>query len=159
MIHYVQYVSVSVTVKGPFAGVDYNLTLCPLQSRLQHIYVALATHMPESTVTLYQSRLYHPVRDFGFGFWTRKTIFVHNRITNRIFILESFPFISKPTIFRKLQKIYVFLLLSSFIIDPYMPHFVELCTYRFVMQRCKIHRNVAAPFCLVMARFLQILSG
>jgi hypothetical protein len=23
---------------GPFAGVDYNLTLCPLQSRLQHIY-------------------------------------------------------------------------------------------------------------------------
>ena len=23
---------------GTFAGVDYNLTLCPLQSRLQHIY-------------------------------------------------------------------------------------------------------------------------
>ncbi len=23
---------------GPNAGVDYNLTLCPLQSRLQHIY-------------------------------------------------------------------------------------------------------------------------
>jgi hypothetical protein len=23
---------------GPFAGVDYYLTLCPLQSRLQHIY-------------------------------------------------------------------------------------------------------------------------
>ena len=23
---------------GPYAGVDYNLTLCPLQSRLQHIY-------------------------------------------------------------------------------------------------------------------------
>ena len=23
---------------GPCAGVDYNLTLCPLQSRLQHIY-------------------------------------------------------------------------------------------------------------------------
>ncbi len=22
---------------GPYAGVDYNLTLCPLQSRLQHI--------------------------------------------------------------------------------------------------------------------------
>jgi hypothetical protein len=22
----------------PYAGVDYNLTLCPLQSRLQHIY-------------------------------------------------------------------------------------------------------------------------
>ncbi len=23
---------------GPYAGVDYNLTLCPLQSRLEHIY-------------------------------------------------------------------------------------------------------------------------
>jgi hypothetical protein len=23
---------------GPYAGVDYNLTFCPLQSRLQHIY-------------------------------------------------------------------------------------------------------------------------
>ncbi len=23
---------------GPYAGVDYNLILCPLQSRLQHIY-------------------------------------------------------------------------------------------------------------------------
>jgi hypothetical protein len=23
---------------GPYAGADYNLTLCPLQSRLQHIY-------------------------------------------------------------------------------------------------------------------------
>jgi hypothetical protein len=23
---------------GPYAGVDYNLTLCPPQSRLQHIY-------------------------------------------------------------------------------------------------------------------------
>jgi hypothetical protein len=23
---------------GPYAGVDYNLTLCPHQSRLQHIY-------------------------------------------------------------------------------------------------------------------------
>ncbi len=32
---------------GPYAGVDYNLNLCPLQSRLQHIYP-----MPESTLTL-----------------------------------------------------------------------------------------------------------
>ncbi len=23
---------------GPYAGVDYNLTLCPLQSRIQHMY-------------------------------------------------------------------------------------------------------------------------
>ncbi len=23
---------------GPYVGVDYNLTLCPLQSRLQYIY-------------------------------------------------------------------------------------------------------------------------
>ncbi len=25
-------------VYGPYAGVDYNLTKCPLQSRLQHNY-------------------------------------------------------------------------------------------------------------------------
>jgi hypothetical protein len=41
---------------GPYAGIDYNLTLCPLQSRLQHIYhwqpyarVDL-NHMPETTL-------------------------------------------------------------------------------------------------------------
>jgi hypothetical protein len=39
---------------GPYAGVDYNLTLCPLQSRLQHLI-------------LRQSRLYPPFRDFGIG--------------------------------------------------------------------------------------------
>ncbi len=47
---------------GPYAGVDNNLPLCPLLSRLQHIYP-----MPESTLTLCQSRLYPPVRVFGFG--------------------------------------------------------------------------------------------
>jgi hypothetical protein len=35
---------------GPNAGVDYDLTLCPLQSRLQHI--TLGNPMPESTLTL-----------------------------------------------------------------------------------------------------------
>jgi hypothetical protein len=57
----------------PYAGVDYNLTLCPLQSRLQHICHGkpydLLSSMPitEWTFTLCQSRLYPPVRDFGFG--------------------------------------------------------------------------------------------
>ncbi len=43
---------------GPYAVVDYNLTLCPLQSRLQHIYhgqpyarVDLLNPMPESTLS------------------------------------------------------------------------------------------------------------
>jgi hypothetical protein len=35
---------------GPYAGVDYNLTLCPLESRLQHTYHG--NPMPESTLTL-----------------------------------------------------------------------------------------------------------
>ncbi len=48
---------------GPYDRVDYNLTLCPPQSRLQHIYHGV----PSSTLTLCQSRLYPPVRDFGFG--------------------------------------------------------------------------------------------
>ncbi len=50
---------------GPFARADYNLTLCPLQSRLQHIF----------TLTLCQSRHYPPVRVLGFGLfplWVRR---------------------------------------------------------------------------------------
>ncbi len=41
---------------GPYAGVDYNLTLCPLQNRLQHIYHGQPyakvdlNPMPESTL-------------------------------------------------------------------------------------------------------------
>jgi hypothetical protein len=49
---------------GPFAGVDYNLTFCPLQSGLQHVYHGQSyarvdlNPMPKSA--------YSPVRDFGF---------------------------------------------------------------------------------------------
>jgi hypothetical protein len=28
--------------RGPYAGVDYNVTLCPLQSRLQHMHLPWA---------------------------------------------------------------------------------------------------------------------
>jgi hypothetical protein len=48
-----------------YAGDDYNLTLCPFQSRLQHIYHGQPyarvdlNPMPESTLS--------PVTDFGFG--------------------------------------------------------------------------------------------
>jgi hypothetical protein len=47
---------------GPSAGDDYNLTLCPLQCRLQRIYHGQPNArvdlnlMPESTLTLSQSR-------------------------------------------------------------------------------------------------------
>jgi hypothetical protein len=34
---------------GPYAGVDHNLTLCPLYCRLQHI--TMGTSMPESTLS------------------------------------------------------------------------------------------------------------
>jgi hypothetical protein len=43
--------------KGPYTGVDYYLTLCPLQSRLQNIYhgqpyaIVDLDPMPESTVS------------------------------------------------------------------------------------------------------------
>jgi hypothetical protein len=58
---------------GPYAGVDFNFTLSPLTSRLQHIYHGQLyarvdlNPTPESTLTLYQSRLYPQVRDFVFG--------------------------------------------------------------------------------------------
>ncbi len=45
---------------GLYARVDNYLTVCPLQSRLQHIDHG-------HWATLCQSRLYPPVRDFGFG--------------------------------------------------------------------------------------------
>jgi hypothetical protein len=44
-------------VYGPYAGADYNLILCPIQSRLHHIYhwqpyarIDL-NHLPESTLS------------------------------------------------------------------------------------------------------------
>jgi hypothetical protein len=42
---------------GPYAGVDYNLTLCRLQSRLQHMYHG----QTNARVDLSPSRLYPPV--------------------------------------------------------------------------------------------------
>ncbi len=56
---------------GPYAGADYNLTVCPLQSRLQHIYHGQPNArvdlnpMPGSILTLCQGRLYPPVRDLA----------------------------------------------------------------------------------------------
>ncbi len=49
---------------GHYDKVDYNLTLCLLQSQLQHIY----HKQPYARVCLNptQSRLYPPVRDFEF---------------------------------------------------------------------------------------------
>ncbi len=66
---------------GPYAGADYNITLCPLQtlcrSWLLHHLMSTPTvdsntfimgnPIPEMTLILCQSRLYPPVRDFGFG--------------------------------------------------------------------------------------------
>ncbi len=48
---------------GPYAGVDYNLTLC----RQQHIYLG-QPYAIESALTLCQSRLYPPVSDLGFAY-------------------------------------------------------------------------------------------
>ncbi len=50
---------------GPYAAVYYNLTLCQCQSQLQHIYQG--NPKQELTLILYQSELYPPVRDLGFG--------------------------------------------------------------------------------------------
>ncbi len=51
---------------GPYAGADYNLTLCPLQSRLQHMYHG----QPYTRVDLYpmpESTLSPNQGDFGSG--------------------------------------------------------------------------------------------
>ncbi len=46
-----------------------NPTLCSLQSRPTHIPRAMGNPMLESTLTLCQSLLYPPVRDFGLWIW------------------------------------------------------------------------------------------
>ncbi len=46
---------------------DYNLTLFPLQSRLDSNTLTMGLPMPELTLTLCQSRLFSPVKDFEFG--------------------------------------------------------------------------------------------
>ncbi len=52
---------------GPNAGVDYNLALCPLQSRLKHIYHGQP--FARAYLNPMQRRLYSPVRDFGVSLW------------------------------------------------------------------------------------------
>ncbi len=49
---------------GPYAGVDYNLTLCPLQSRLNTF--TTGNPMPEST-PFARVGFYLQVRGFGLG--------------------------------------------------------------------------------------------
>jgi hypothetical protein len=51
---------------GPYAGVDY--TYPQLTSTSESTPTHLHDYpMPESTLTLCQSRLYSPIKDFGFG--------------------------------------------------------------------------------------------
>jgi hypothetical protein len=56
---------------GPYAGVDYNLTLRRLYSRLQHIYHGQpydrVDQDPYARVDFISQ---HAVRDFGFGLCT-----------------------------------------------------------------------------------------
>jgi hypothetical protein len=57
--------------EGLYAGVDYNLTLCPLQSRLQHIYhgqpyaIVDLNPMPESTLSPRHGLLIWPWEEDG----------------------------------------------------------------------------------------------
>ncbi len=57
-------------VYGTFAGVDYNLTLCRL--RVETNTWTMGNHMPESTLTLCQSRLYPPSQ--GLRIWPLYTL-------------------------------------------------------------------------------------
>ncbi len=52
---------------GPYAGVGYNFPLCPLQSRLQHIYHGQPYARVDLNPMPEQSRLFPPVRGFGFA--------------------------------------------------------------------------------------------
>jgi hypothetical protein len=58
-------------VYGNYAGADYNLTLFYSIVDFNTFTMGLGNPLPESTLTLCQSRLYPPVRDFGFGLWSK----------------------------------------------------------------------------------------
>ncbi len=65
----VQYrgrIQIKTWFMGLYAGVDYNLTLCPpTESTPKHLPWALGNPMPESNLTVCQSRLDSPVRDLA----------------------------------------------------------------------------------------------
>jgi hypothetical protein len=77
---------------GPYAGVDYyNLTLCPLQSRLQHIYHGQPyarvdlNPMPESTLSPSQ----------GFWIWPLVSSWVFHYF---LFVLCKISCCASPTV-------------------------------------------------------------
>ncbi len=78
---------------GPYAGEDYNITLCPLQSRLKHI--AMGNPMPESTLTLCQSRLHPAVRDLGFGLCIKPGLEISLSLSLEINHVASNTFLTK----------------------------------------------------------------
>jgi hypothetical protein len=59
---------------GPYAVVDYDLTLSRLQSRLNTF--GMGNPLPGSTLALCQSRVsrLYPVRNLGFGLWSGVTV-------------------------------------------------------------------------------------
>ncbi len=77
-------------VHGTLCRVDYNITLCPLQSRLQHIYHGQGqpyakvdlNPMPESTLSPFGSGLsiqdsirYHVAKGFRKTTWPRHQVY------------------------------------------------------------------------------------
>jgi hypothetical protein len=74
---------------GLYAGADYNLTLCPLQSRLQHIYHELSNPMSESTFTPMADRLYPLARGLRFGL---STVYWHNKSKSTLNIIKNVDF-------------------------------------------------------------------
>jgi hypothetical protein len=53
---------------------EMNITSPYIHSRVDSNTFTMGNPMPKSTLTLCQSRLYPPVRDFGFGFWTHRQV-------------------------------------------------------------------------------------
>ncbi len=108
---------------GPYAGVDYNLTLYPLRSRLQHIYNRQAT--------LCQSRLYPPVRDFGFGLCTAGLGLIHRfnnsqKSTQMSAVMKCMDFILNSKSFSLLFCLGVsaMVVIESQLITPSLPNFL-----------------------------------
>jgi hypothetical protein len=74
---------------GPYARVDYCITSPYVHSKFgSNTFTMGGNPIPESTLTLSQSRIYRAVRDYEFGLWLQPPD-IHYQSTNTAIMTTS----------------------------------------------------------------------